>query len=283
MLHWNLLIIRSGKKSMKNREIFMGFVLLMITLCLFVIANNHDRQKKLEKDFSDSSIEEEESPVINDLPDYYDNERIIIIGDSRMYGASKVVNQKNIIFIAKNGATCNYLWQIAEKETDKILAENPDEHFSIFVNLGVNDLDAIAAGKSANGEYICDAKMYSDYYKALKEKWASHNLFFASVNPVDESVLKTGKYKDIKMTDNNQILEFNETIKKNVDDNNIFYCDIYSKLLKDGFSSPDGLHYSNDTSKKIIKNIELCNKQAAENLLLENFAYFFSYKDLIMR
>lgn len=264
---------------MKHKEIFMGFLLLIFTIGLFFVANNYDKKKALEK--RENSNEEFTQKEIKDSgPKYFDNERIIIIGDSRMYGASKVVNDEGIIFVAKNGARCNYLWESAEIEVDKFLEENPEEHFTIFVNLGVNDLDIISQGAEPDGKNVCNMEQYANYYKTLKEKWAAHNLFFTSVNPVDEEILKTGKFKDSKMTDNEKISEFNEYLFKELHASGIYYCNTYDVLMEKGFESPDGLHYSNETSKEIVKLVKECNqvkkqeKEEKESKMLLIFNFF---------
>ncbi len=185
----------------------------------------------------------------------YQSENILIIGDSRMYAASKIIKEDNLFFVAKSGSTCNYLWEEAEEQADAILAKYPDEHFSIFINLGVNDLDNVS---KLDNKVICDAETYANYYLKLKEKWNQHNLFFVSVNPVDEKILKTGKYKNRKMTNNQAIQEFNEKIVSIVKDYNIYYCDTYTPLLTNGFGSIDGLHYSDESTHEIIESIKNC-------------------------
>lgn len=257
----------------------MGVLLLIFTTCLFLVANSYDQKKKLNLNEVKEDKQEEELPTEN-VVKYYDNERIIIIGDSRMYGASQVVNNKDLIFIAKNGARCNYLWETAEKEVDKIMSENSREHFTILFNLGVNDLDYIARKNKANGKDICNVEQYSDYYIKLKEKWSEHNLFFISVNPVDEKRLKKGTFKNTKMTSNAKIEEFNDLMKEKLEEANIYYCDTYTKLMENGFESPDGLHYSDDTSKNIIQIVEDCSKKAKEENLKKDFVLLAFAKKL---
>ena len=185
----------------------------------------------------------------------YQSENILIIGDSRMYDASKIFEEEHLFFVAKSGSTCNYLWEEAEAQADAILSKYPDEHFSIFINLGVNDLNLVA---KLDNQIVCDAETYANYYLKLKEKWNQHNLFFVSVNPVDEKILKTGKYKGKSMTNNKAIEEFNEKIVSIVKDYNIHYCDTYTSLLMNGFGSMDGLHYSDESTHEIVESIKNC-------------------------
>jgi len=236
---------------MKNKEIFWGTFLLIFTFVLFFLANNHDKKQVQAKEPEDSI------PVIADSSyQYYDTERIIIIGDSRMYNASKVVKDDGIIFIAKNGATCNYLWETAEKKVDEILEENPDEHFTIFINLGVNDVIRIARGIEDDGKKICNASQYSEYYIKLKEKWNDHNLFFESVNPFDEEFAKK---RNKNYSSNETINQFNLDLLSKIEEKGIYYCDTYQTLMEDGFDTKDSLHFTDSTSKKIIKDVRKCD------------------------
>ncbi len=259
---------------MRNREILMGFLLLIITLSLFISANNYDKKKKLKNKEEEKIGEDDDLNNSSTIPKYYDSDRMIIVGDSRMYAASKIVQKVELTFIAKNAVTCNYLWETVEPEVDKLISENPEEHFTIVFNLGVNDLNSIAAGNTPDGKYICDYGQYADYYKYFKKKWNQHNLFYMSINPVNEEILRTGKFKARKMTNNGSIEEFNQNIRGEIESEEIFFCDTYAFLLKNGFESPDGLHYSDNTSKNIIENMEACNKEAREELLSQTFPSF---------
>lgn len=243
---------------MKHKEIFMGAILFIFTFILFFIANNYDKRKAQQKE-EQKVLQSDEEQAITSNYTYYDASRSIVIGDSRMYLASKIIKDNDILFVAKNGATCNYLWETAEKETDKILEENAGEHFNIFINLGVNDLNRIEKGTIPDGKYTCNGKMYSDYYLKLKEKWSEHNLFIISVNPVDKENLEKGKHKN--GTNNDKIKEFNNEILKEIESSGIYYCDTYSQLLEEGFESSDGLHYSDNSSKRIIEKLKKCSEE----------------------
>lgn len=237
----------------------MGFLLLVFTCVLFFIANSYDKRKSLQT-VEEEPLEPIENQTVIGSYTYYDANRSIIIGDSRMYLASKIITDDNIIFVAQNGATCDYLWGTAEKEVENILKDNPDEHFNIFFNLGVNDLNRMEKGIKPDGKTTCDAKIYSDYYLGLKEKWSNHNLFFISVNPVDkEKMENSSKHKN--GTNNEKIEKFNTDVEKAIKTSGFYYCDIYTKLLEEGFESYDGLHYSDEVTKKIIEETKKCSER----------------------
>ncbi len=232
---------------MKNKHKIIALILMVSFLTTFILNSNETEvlaTKHLKKNVA-----------LPEIVNYFDSERIIIIGDSRMYGASQIIKDEDIIFIAKNGATCSYL-KTAEEKVDKILEENPNEHFSIFLNLGVNDLIRLARGIEADGEEICDAEDYTNYYLKLKEKWSNHNLFFNSVNPIDEEFAKK---REKEYGSNSEIKKFNDYIYENTSKDNIYYCDTYKNLMNNGFDTEDSLHYTDETTKHIISNIQECD------------------------
>lgn len=244
---------------MKNKTNIMLLLFISLTLAIAVpYSLKYDKELALTK----IQLPNKEVEINQDTgnkkkePIWYESSNIIIIGDSRMYAADKVVKDKSITFIAKNGATCNYLTDVAEKEVDKLMEEHPDEHYTIFFNLGINDLDYKEQGKKVDGIEICSASDYVKLYKRLKEKWQEHNLIFESVNPLDLEVLKVEKFGDRPMSDNDKVEEFNDFIREEVSKDNIYYCDTYTYLLNNGFESHDGLHYSDETSKAIIQQLK---------------------------
>lgn len=229
---------------MKKQIFFILVLVFTVSTTFFVCEKKNNIETKKE--------EKEEEKIVYE---FYDTENFIIIGDSRTYAASKIIEEDNLYFVAKNGATCNYLWETAEEEVDKILEDREDEHFNIFINLGVNDLNK---QDKRDGETICNAEDYANYYIKLKEKWMNHNVFFASVNPIDEEVMKTGKYKDSNKRTNQMILEFNEEVVTLTKDFGILYCDTFSQLMDEGFASKDGVHYKDKTTKVIINKTKEC-------------------------
>lgn len=213
-----------------------------------------------------SSIKPTVQETMQTSTNLYKSENMLIIGDSRMYAAAKIFKEEHLFFVAKSGVSCNYLWEEAEQQADAILAEYPDEHFSIFINLGVNDLDRVA---KLDNQVVCDAETYANYYLQLKEKWNQHNLFFVSVNPVNEKKLKIGRYKNSQMTNNKAIKEFNEKIVSIVKEHNIYYCDTYTSLITNGFESTDGLHYSDESTREIIELVKNCYTDEFVRSILE--------------
>ena len=74
-----------------------------------------------------------------------------------------------------------------------------------------------------------------------------------SINPIRYKLLERNEPGNVRT--NEKIEDFNKTIIKNIkNDNkkNIHYCDAYNDL---NFDTDDGLHYTRETNKKIIKYI----------------------------
>ena len=88
-------------------------------------------------------------------------------------------------------------------------------------------------------------------YNLIKDK---AKIVAISVNPVNDSKAKSYRYY---VTDS-QVVNFNNSLKSQLN-NSIYYCDVYSKIINN-FDTTDGLHYTNDTYKKIYDEIRKCLK-----------------------
>ena len=164
------------------------------------------------------------------------SDNFIFIGDSRTVAYKDIVDISNydfITFIAKESK--GYEWFATEglKKLENRL-HTTDLKYNIVLNLGVNDLNNISK--------------YSSLYNQLSNKYPQHNFFVVSVNPGDEAKMKSNGYN---YTTNAKIEDFNNNLKNSLNEN-ITYIDTYSKLIKEGFNTTDGLHYSQNTSKYIL-------------------------------
>lgn len=161
-------------------------------------------------------------------PNLFDSfEKIVYIGDSRTVGLSQnIENDKNILFICEIGKGLNWL---KEQEIYKY----NDDNTLFLINLGVNDL--------------YNKEEYISYLKSLELK----NLYYILVGPVDEIKEANFGY-EVK---NEDIEEFNECIKKNLKN-----IDLYSFLIQNKFETKDGIHYTNDTYKKIFEYLREVKK-----------------------
>ena len=148
----------------------------------------------------------------------------IFVGDSRTVGLKSAANDTSI-YIAKVGEGYNWYKESAEKLLVDTLNENADKNITVIFNLGVNDLDN--AGK------------YAGAVNRLSSEYPSVTFKYLSVNPVEETTVT-----------NIDIEKFNSTLQVMLD-RNIGYIDSYTYLLADGFSTSDGLHYTDSTYKKI--------------------------------
>ncbi len=162
---------------------------------------------------------------------------IIIIGDSRMeslchYDWYKVDNG---VCISKIGMGYSWLNNTAIANVNSYLNQNNKEYY-ITTNLGVNDLGNIA-------------KYIAKYRELAIGAWQKYQIFIISVNPTD------GEHD----YENEAINNFNIKIKNGLSDlKNVTYCDTNSQLSRLGFKTGDGLHYNQDSSKKIYQLIKDC-------------------------
>lgn len=164
----------------------------------------------------------------------------ILIGDSRFVGMNMAVDvgsDENRFLVAKNGAGYDFLVNTALPQAARIEKQHPRiESWTYIINLGVNDL-----------QY---AWKYSMTYRELLK---SKNLVIQSVNPMDYSVSPPTSQKDIEA--------FNERMKMI---EGIEYLDTYQLLMKNGFSTTDGVHYTAETYSYIYRCIEKYIRKSEE-------------------
>lgn len=155
-----------------------------------------------------------------------DEEHIIFVGDSRTVGMDITVEAENVYFIGKVGSGYDWLKGTALKELDKCIKGIDSNNIKIVFNHGVND--------------PANIDKYMVLYEQVANKYSEYTLYFMSVNPCKQ----TKEREKLNFS----IEEFNSGIREV---KGFTYIDSYSYLEKNGFESPDGLHYSNDTYAEI--------------------------------
>ena len=107
----------------------------------------------------------------------------------------------------------------------------------MILNLGINDLKNV--------------DKYINTYNELANKNSKHNFFIVSLNKVDAKKLVENGYDSIE---NSEIEEFNSKIKSSLSDK-IHFIDTYSYFKDKDLETNDGIHYTNDSSNKILDYI----------------------------
>lgn len=170
------------------------------------------------------------------------NDKYIFIGDSRTVGMkSAVASNKNDIWSAKVGE--GYTWM---KNTGVPAVEDKiGKNSKVVILMGVNDLNSNA---------------YITYLNSKSKKWVKKGatVYFVSVNPVDEEKARSNGYT----ITNSSIVTFNKAMKKGLS-SNVKYINTYSKI--NSFGTTDGLHYTNETYKKIYNYIKGKNNSEKAN------------------
>ena len=189
------------------------------------------------------------------LRDYVQNKKdaIILVGDSRVMlpalKSSRISSgkRKNYVFVFSNGGDISV---ISEKKSSsqwignyflKALKKYP--YAPVVFCLGVN---------KNNAANINRTKWYDYYIK----KYPTHSYFIQTVGPTEPGKLVKGNYKNKYVTAFNKQLKEKyvtgiEKVKKKTGNDNIYFIDAYSYLVKNGYASPgkkllgtgDGIHY----------------------------------------
>lgn len=134
------------------------------------------------------------------------------VGDSRTVGMARGID---IDYIGKVGATISFFRNNAES-----IYQIRDK--TVIINLGVNDLDSAA---------------YLNLYNSMPDEFLDNNkVIVMAVNPCD------GSYQYL----NSRIEQFNSNMSAGLD-SRITFLDSYTFLMWNGFSTVDGLHYTDGT------------------------------------
>ena len=185
-------------------------------------------QRKEEVQQPEENVQSEENPeVISDeqLPEFYigdayqypvintDYSEWFWIGDSRTVGMANCVS---IDCLAKVGEGIAFF----KRNYDQICKIR---NKTIIINLGVND--------------VYSSKPYIDLYNGLPSEFLDNNkVIVLSVNPC------SGSYSYL----NAKIVDFNNALANSLD-SRITFLDSYSYMMRNGFGTTDGLHYTNAT------------------------------------
>lgn len=126
--------------------------------------------------------------------------------------------------IAMEGEGYRWFYNEGIVQLEETLSENPRQ--IVIFNLGVNDLEEITN--------------YISLYQALFEAYPQTSFHIMSVNPVDEA--------QFDGVSNEEIEAFNSQMREAF---SCQYLDCYAYLLREGYETVDGLHYSGETYRSI--------------------------------
>lgn len=151
---------------------------------------------------------------------------IIFVGDSRFAQMQDAVGKNSYVWIAK--VSQGYQW--FSEEAISQIDEEVGYGTKILLNLGVND--------------TVHVNSYIRLVNRKAREWAEQGaeVYYASVNPVEN-----GRYVTVKM-----VRDFNTKLKAGLDPE-IHWIDSYSFLQKTGYRLTDGLHYGNDTYRRLYQ------------------------------
>lgn len=164
---------------------------------------------------------------------------VILVGDSRFRGMCDYVTlDSNTSCIAEVGMGYNWVSSSSiVSKIDSLIKANPNSY--VVFNLGVNDYN--------------NYNSYAKYYNNFASKYSNVKVVVVSVNPIDDNKAKNGY-----SARNSGVITFNSKIKSLLN-NNISYCDTYSKII-DNFETSDGIHYTTKTYSNIYSGIKGCLK-----------------------
>lgn len=162
---------------------------------------------------------------------------IIFVGDSRTEGMRDAIGENDKTkFICKSSMGLSWLKGTAYKQLKELCDKYPD--YYVVFNFGINDLGVDS---------------YISYYKDTISKNIKNKIVHMSINPIDESKAKKNRYEVTTA----EIESFNKKYKEYAGNS---YLDTYTYLKSNGFNATDGIHYDDNTYKKIYnKTVDFIN------------------------
>ncbi len=151
----------------------------------------------------------------------------IFVGDSRFVAMNSVCGiskTDNLFMVAKVGEGYSWFNSTAMQQIKRIISSGLYKNWKIIICLGINDLGNL--------------NKYLDKYKNISD---DYDMTLVSVNPVDH-------YGSLS---NQQIKDFNAGLKGL----SLPYIDTFELLAETGYKTTDGLHYDEETGKKIYNGI----------------------------
>lgn len=174
--------------------------------------------------------DEKQEVNVNDTSVKDEIQGYIFIGDSRFVGMDMVCSIsdiKNNYVIAEVGKGYSFFEETALPKIEEIISENKEvKHWNFVIGLGINDLDNLE-------KYIESYEHFAAEHKTV---------YIVSVNPVEYHSYIT----------NEAIERFNDTLSKL---ENIHYINTFDYMIDTGYSTQDGVHYTNETYDKIYNYI----------------------------
>ena len=164
-------------------------------------------------------------------------EKKIFIGDSRTVDIMNAVqNQADAVWSCK--VSMGYDWMV--KEGIPAVEDQIENNTAVIILLGVND--------------VYNISNYISYINQKAAEWAAigAKTYFVSVGPVVSDPYVT----------NVEIEAFNTSLQNSL--SGVTYIDIYTYLTTNGFTTADGLHYTDDVSLSIYNYI-VDNLQASRS------------------
>ena len=155
--------------------------------------------------------------------------KYVFVGDSRVVGMKSAVGGTTSAYIGKIGEGYSYLSGTVDKTLREYLKQKPK--LKVVFCFGINDLGNV--------------DQYISYYKSIVKDYPDATFYFMSVNPISS-------WRNTASLSNTKIKAFNKKLK------NAFgakYINTYSYLVKKGFNTFDGVHYTAATYKKLYNYV----------------------------
>lgn len=208
--------------------------------------------------------------------------RILVFGDSITYGAwdkesgwvqrlRKLIDKKNIsdpinadFLIYNLGVSSDTSQSVLERFESEIKSRSRgNEELILIFAIGINDSHYI----HSKNNFTYTHQEFQDNLQniiSLAKNYSS-KIIFLGLTPVDDSKMDPSPWNKDESYKNEYIQEFNNIIKSVCKKNDVYFIEIFKKLIKKDYKNLliEGLHPNTNGHKKIfqiVKNFLIKNK-----------------------
>lgn len=201
--------------------------------------------------------------------------QILVFGDSIVYGAwdkdsgwvqrlRKLVDKKNIsdpinsdLLIYNLGVSSDTSQSVLERLEFEIKQRSKrNEELVLIFAIGINDSHYI---HSKNSFTYAHKEFQSNIQNIISlAKNYSSKIIFLGLTPVDDSKVDPSPWNKDESYKNEYVQKFNDIIKSVCKKNNIYFIEIFNKLIKKDYKNLliEGLHPNTNGHKKIFQIVK---------------------------
>ena len=206
-----------------------------------------EKVTEVENTVSEDIIEPTPAPVYEYEAVVKPNAEIMIVGDSRAVGMQTCVQDNgNIWWVCE--CSKGYDWLVnGQKDGDGGYIALPDADIRAFLSEPADKTLYFMLGVNDTG----NVNRYVSYLNGLKAEFPEADIRYVTVNPIEDTTAVANGYIWVG---NEAVIGFNAKVRETLSAD-IPIINTFDYLMANGYSTRDGIHYTNETYRMIYQYI----------------------------